>query len=118
MTLALTEDHRALADVARSFLAERGALASARELLEAPEEKLPAFWDELCGLGWPGLHVPEASGGQGYGLAELAIVVEELGRVVAPGPFTAATTGLGNSAMASIRRLAPRSDRRRCSGSS
>lgn len=87
MTLALTEDHRALAEVARSFLRDRDALAAARDLLEAPDEKLPPFWDELCGLGWLGLHVPEALGGQGYGLAELAIVVEELGRVVAPGPM-------------------------------
>ena len=87
MTLALTEDHRSLADVARALLADRGALAAARELLEAADEKLPAFWDELCTLGWPGLHIPESLGGQGFGLLELAIVVEELGRVVAPGPF-------------------------------
>jgi alkylation response protein AidB-like acyl-CoA dehydrogenase len=38
-------------------------------------------------LGWLGLHVPEHYGGQGFGLLELLVVVEELGRVVAPGPF-------------------------------
>jgi alkylation response protein AidB-like acyl-CoA dehydrogenase len=87
MTLALTDEHRRLADVVRSFLSDRGALAAAREQLEAQDDKLPPFWDELCTLGWPALHVPEQLGGQGYGLPELAIVVEELGRTVAPGPF-------------------------------
>ncbi len=87
MSLALTEDHCALADVARSFLVDRGVLGAARELLESDDEKLPAFWDELGALGWLALHIPENLTGQGYGLPELAIVVEELGRAVAPGPF-------------------------------
>ena len=91
MTIALLEEHRALADVARSFLTERQATAAARATLEAPVEMLPPFWKELCELGWTGLHLPEAHGGQGYGLFELAIVVEELGRVVAPGLFLATT---------------------------
>ena len=38
-------------------------------------------------LGWLGLHLPEEHGGSGYGLEELVVVVEELGRAVAPGPF-------------------------------
>ena len=75
--------------MARAFLADRGALVAARDTLETPDEKLPPFWDELCSLGWTGLHLPEARGGQGYGLPELAVVLEELGRVVAPGPFLA-----------------------------
>jgi alkylation response protein AidB-like acyl-CoA dehydrogenase len=87
MALALTEDHRALAAVARSFVGERGVLEAARATLEADTGELPAFWAELAALGWLGLHVPEEFGGQGYGLAELAVVVEELGRAVAPGPF-------------------------------
>jgi len=89
MSIALTEDHRALAEVAQSFLAGREATLAARELLRADADALPAFWDELCELGWPGLHLPEALGGSGYGLPELIVVVEELGRVVAPGPFLA-----------------------------
>ncbi len=38
-------------------------------------------------LGWLGLHLPEEHGGSGYGLEELVVVVEELGRAVTPGPF-------------------------------
>ncbi|MCU1344143.1 MAG: Acyl-CoA dehydrogenase [Acidimicrobiia bacterium] len=100
MTIALIDEHRALADVARSFLTERGATAAARATLEAPSEVLPPFWKELCDLGWTGLHLPEAYGGQGYGLFELAIVVEELGRAVAPGPFLPTT--IASAAIAAV----------------
>ncbi len=41
----------------------------------------------MADLGWLGLHLPEAHGGSGFGLAELVLVVEALGAVVAPGPF-------------------------------
>ena len=41
----------------------------------------------MADLGWLGLHVPEAHGGSGFGLAELVIVVEALGAAIAPGPF-------------------------------
>jgi 3-oxochol-4-en-24-oyl-CoA dehydrogenase len=87
MSLAITDDHRALADTAADFLAKHGSRAAARALLEAPTEGLPPFWDELRSLGWLGLHVPEEHGGSGYGLPELVVVVEQLGRAVAPGPF-------------------------------
>jgi alkylation response protein AidB-like acyl-CoA dehydrogenase len=87
MSLAITDDHRALADTASDFLAKHGSRAAARALLEAPTEGLPPFWDDLRALGWLGLHVPEEHGGSGYGLPELVVVVEELGRAVAPGPF-------------------------------
>ncbi|HEY0813462.1 MAG TPA: acyl-CoA dehydrogenase family protein, partial [Pseudonocardia sp.] len=85
MPLPITDDHRALAAVARSFLA--GQRAAARALLDAPDEPLPAVWKEIAALGWLGMHVPQVHGGEGAGLPELAVVLEELGRVVAPGPF-------------------------------
>src|SRR3954449_12352512 len=87
MSIAITDDHRALADTAADFLAKRDARGAARALLESAEEPRPAFWDDLVGLGWLGLHLPEAHGGSGYGLEELVVVVEELGRAMAPGPF-------------------------------
>jgi alkylation response protein AidB-like acyl-CoA dehydrogenase len=86
-SLAITDDHRALADTAADVLRKRGARAAARALLEAAEEPLPDLWGEICSLGWPGLHIAEAHGGSGYGLPELAVVVEQLGRAVTPGPF-------------------------------
>ncbi|HET8620682.1 MAG TPA: acyl-CoA dehydrogenase [Acidimicrobiales bacterium] len=87
MSIAITDDHRALAGTAADFLAKRDARGAARALLEAADEGLPPFWDDLVGLGWLGLHVPESYGGSGFGLEELVVVVEELGAAVAPGPF-------------------------------
>ncbi len=87
MSIAITEDHRALTQTASDFLAKHGARAASRALLEADSESLPEFWGELAQLGWLGLHIPEAHGGSGFGLPELVIVVEELGRAMAPGPF-------------------------------
>ncbi|HEV2368668.1 MAG TPA: acyl-CoA dehydrogenase family protein, partial [Acidimicrobiales bacterium] len=87
MAIAITEDHQALAETASEFLQKRGARQAARDLLEAETEPMPAMWDDIINLGWLGLHVPEAYGGSGYGIEELAVVVEELARAVAPGPF-------------------------------
>ncbi|GAA5050580.1 acyl-CoA dehydrogenase [Nocardia callitridis] len=87
MGIAVTEDHLELARVVRSFLAERGARGRARELLDAESEQLPAFWSELGGVGWLGLHIPEEFGGSGFGLPELVVVAAEFGAAVAPGPF-------------------------------
>src|ERR1044072_9951952 len=87
MTIAITDDHRALGATAADLLVKREARGAARALLEAPTEELPELWSDVVGLGWLGLHVPEAHGGSGYGMEELVVVVEELGRAVAPGPF-------------------------------
>ena len=87
MPIALTDDHRELGDVARSFLTAQKARGAARELLAADTETRPPFWRELAGLGWLGLHVDEAYGGSGFGLPELVVVIDEMGRAVAPGPF-------------------------------
>jgi alkylation response protein AidB-like acyl-CoA dehydrogenase len=87
MSIAISEDHRSLTETASDFLTKREARGAARALLEAEEEGLPPFWGDLVQLGWLGLHLPEEHGGSGYGLEELVVVVEELGRAVAPGPF-------------------------------
>ncbi|HKE75145.1 MAG TPA: acyl-CoA dehydrogenase [Acidimicrobiales bacterium] len=95
MTIAIGEDHLALLATARRFTAERCPPAAARAALDAEDAApggagLPPFWDDLASLGWLGLAVPEDAGGEGYGVTELAIVLEELGRAVAPGPMLAA----------------------------
>ena len=87
MGIALTDDHRQIGDVARSFLAAQKARWEARSLLDAAEQGRPVFWQQLADLGWLGLHVDEDYGGSGFGLPELVVVIEELGRAIAPGPF-------------------------------
>ncbi|WP_433154040.1 acyl-CoA dehydrogenase [Actinomadura nitritigenes] len=87
MAIGLTEEHEALADSVRGF-AERNIPATAvRAALDADEETRPGFWPALAEQGLLGLHLDEEHGGQGYGLLELAVVLEELGRAAAPGPF-------------------------------
>ncbi len=87
MSIAITDEHRALAATASEMLLKRDARGAARALLTSPDEVLPDLWPELVALGWLGLHLPEEYGGSGYGIEELVVVVEELGRAIAPGPF-------------------------------
>ncbi len=87
MSIAITEDHRALAETVRSLAEKRNLRGAARARLESSVDALPEFWVELAELGWLGLHLPEDVGGSGYGIDELVVVVEELARAVAPGPF-------------------------------
>src|SRR5215472_18918448 len=92
MSIAITDEHRALAQTVSDFLVKNGARAAARALLKAENEELPSFWRELGELGWLGLAIPEEHGGSGFGLPELVIVAEEMGRAVAPGPFVPTVT--------------------------
>ncbi|MCZ7525544.1 MAG: acyl-CoA dehydrogenase [Acidimicrobiia bacterium] len=87
MSIAITEEHLELQQAARRWVESHCPPAVPRSLLDAESETMPPFWEDLAGLGWLGLHVDEAYGGEGYGLAELAVVLEELGRACAPGPF-------------------------------
>jgi alkylation response protein AidB-like acyl-CoA dehydrogenase len=87
MSIALTEEHRALADSVAQLMSRRDARAAARALLDSETEERPDFWSDLVDLGLTGLHVPEEYGGAGAGLQELVVAIEQLGRVLAPGPF-------------------------------
>jgi alkylation response protein AidB-like acyl-CoA dehydrogenase len=87
MAIGIAEEHGELAAVAADFMKRHGGRESARLALEATDELLPAFWDDLRAVGWLGLHLPEQYGGSGYGLAELVVVVEELGSSMAAGPY-------------------------------
>ncbi|MCU1501339.1 MAG: putative acyl-CoA dehydrogenase [Ilumatobacteraceae bacterium] len=87
MSIAITDDHRALASTVSSFLAKNESRAAARALLEAPDEPNASFYAAAADLGWLGLHVPEELGGSGFGLEEVVVVVEQLGRALAPGAF-------------------------------
>ena len=87
MGIAIGDDHLALAEAAARFLADRCPPEVVRAAVDAAAEERPPFWSELAGLGWLGLHIGEEYGGQGFGLSELAIVLEATGRAMAPGPF-------------------------------
>jgi len=86
-SIALTDEHLALRDAVCGWAGRRCPPAVARAGLDAEAEALPRFWDDLVAQGWIGLAVDEAAGGEGYGLSEAVVVIEELGRALVPGPF-------------------------------
>ncbi len=87
MSIAITEEHRALAQTVAGLLTKHQSRSAARSLLGADADARPAFWAELSGLGLLGLHISEEHGGSGFGLPETLIVAEQMGRYLAPGPF-------------------------------
>jgi alkylation response protein AidB-like acyl-CoA dehydrogenase len=86
MDFGLSEDQREIQRTARELLAARASTERVRQCAEArrPDREL---WDELRGLGWLGIAIPERYGGQGLGRVELSILCEELGRSLAAVPF-------------------------------
>jgi alkylation response protein AidB-like acyl-CoA dehydrogenase len=98
MAIGLTEEHEALAESVRGFAERNITTQIVRAALEAETETMPPFWNGLAEQGLLGLHVAEEHGGQGFGLIEAVVAVEELGRVVAPGPFV--PTVLASAAIA------------------
>src|SRR6516164_3551310 len=91
MALGLTEEHLALADSVRGWAAHTAPPAAIRAGLEADDRGAAHYRDTLrpglAAQGLLGLHLPEDLGGQGYGLPELAVATEELGRALFPGGF-------------------------------
>jgi alkylation response protein AidB-like acyl-CoA dehydrogenase len=84
-------DQDELRDSIRAVLVKEAPLTVARRVIET-DEPAAALWDTMVELGWPALTVPEADGGIGLGAIEAAILAEELGRVIAPGPLLTTVT--------------------------
>ena len=86
MHFDLSEDQKGIRRVARELLAARAGWEQVRAAAEAGADD-EALWRELCELGWPGIAVGEAHGGQGLGMVELAVLLEQLGYACAATPF-------------------------------
>ena len=86
MNFDFTDDQQAIKRTAHDLLADRFKMERVRELAEAGKYDEDA-WKELCELGWPGIFIDEEHGGQGLGVVELIILMEELGYSLAPVPF-------------------------------
>ncbi len=92
MELRLESDQELLLDTTQRFLSTEMPIAEVRRLYDDPVGFDRALWRRGAELGWTSLLVPEALGGgsvSGNGLADLALVAEEFGRQVAPGPLLA-----------------------------
>jgi len=88
MNFDFSDDQKMLKDQARKFLDDKCTLADVRKILESDASHDDAVWQGLCELGFAGAAVPEAYGGLGLGALELCVLAEELGRCVAPVPFS------------------------------
>jgi alkylation response protein AidB-like acyl-CoA dehydrogenase len=87
MSLAISEEHEALEATSRRWLDAHCPPSVPRALLDAQDDELQPVWKEVAAQGWLGIHLPERWGGQGYGLFELAVVLEQAGRALLPGPL-------------------------------
>jgi alkylation response protein AidB-like acyl-CoA dehydrogenase len=94
MNFSLNDDHRLLKDSAKSFL---DAEISLRPLLVPGATVRDAGyadnWAKIAQMGWAGLLIPEEFGGAGLGCIDLIMIVEELGRTLAPSPFLGTLLG-------------------------
>ena len=87
MDLGLNETQQMLRTSAREFLEAECPASYVRDMELDERGYTPQLWDRLAGLGWLGLVFPEEYGGGEFGFVELAILLEEMGRVLMPGPY-------------------------------
>src|ERR1700689_5407689 len=95
MALAVTDEHLQLADSVRAW-AERLSPPESVRAAASNADRGAALYREvlapaLAEQGLLGLHVPESAGGQGFGLPELAVAIEQLGAALLPGAFVPTT---------------------------
>ena len=89
-------------DVLRRFFEAHAPMAEVRRVVDGEGSLAPELWKQACQeLGLPGLAIPEACGGQGFGLAELALALGEAGRCLAPLPLFA-SAGLAGRTVAAV----------------
>ena len=81
-------DQRSLRDQARKFLTEHSSSARVRRILEGTAPYDAELWRGMGEMGWIGTAIPETHGGAGFGYLELCVIAEELGRSLAPTPFS------------------------------
>ncbi len=87
MDLGLTEIQQMLKNSAREFLSQECPLTLVREMEEDQQGYTDELWRQLVSLGWTGVVFPEQYGGTGGEFVDLAVLLEEMGRSLVPGPF-------------------------------
>ena len=88
MNLDFSDDQKFLKEEVRKFLEKEEALARNRSVLESNNKVDEDLWNKIVELGWTGIRIPEKYDGLGLGHLELCVVAEELGRFLAPVPFS------------------------------
>ena len=88
MNLDFSDDQKFLQEEARKFLEKEGALIRNRNVLENESYIDTELWKKIVELGWTGIRIPEEYDGLGLGHLELCVIAEELGRFLAPVPYS------------------------------
>ena len=88
MNLDFSNDQKFLQEEARKFLEKEGALLRNRNVLENESYIDTELWKKIVELGWTGIRIPEEYDGLGLGHLELCVIAEELGRFLAPVPYS------------------------------
>ena len=88
MEFDFSDDQKQLKDQARRFLDAKSSSKAVRVILEGDEPYDKALWAGLAEMGFMGTVIPEEFGGLGATYLELCVIAEELGRAVAPVPFS------------------------------
>lgn len=89
MDFAFTEEQTAIRDLARQILEAEATVERVKVAEARADWRDEALWKQLAEVNLLGIAVPEAHGGMGMGFADLCVLLEEVGRVVAPGPWLA-----------------------------
>src|SRR2546423_860180 len=89
MDFGFNEEQDMLRKSARDFLAKESPMTYVRRMMEDEVGYSEETWRKMAALGWMGLILPEKYGGAGLDMVDLVVVLEEMGRVVMPGPFFA-----------------------------
>jgi alkylation response protein AidB-like acyl-CoA dehydrogenase len=88
MNLEFSDDQKFVQKAARDYLAEHSKLEVCRKVLESGQPYATELWKGVAELGWLGTAIPEVYGGAGLGYLELVLIAQELGRALAPIPFS------------------------------
>jgi len=92
MRFSFTDEQQEFRSGVRRFLENKSPTTAVRRLMATDVGYDPEVWRSLTGdLGLTAIHVPEIYGGQGFGISELAIAVEEMGRALFCAPYFAST---------------------------
>src|ERR1700682_1646457 len=88
MNFDFSDEQKQLRDEARKFLAEKCPPKAVRTVLDGKEPYDRELWEGLADMGFLGVAIPEQFGGAGAGHLELCVIAEEMGRALAPVPFS------------------------------
>ncbi|MCA1831605.1 MAG: acyl-CoA dehydrogenase family protein [Actinomycetota bacterium] len=99
MEFDLNDEQRALRDEARRFLEAEAPTAYARAMMDDDRGWRDDVWRHMAGLGFMALPFPETYGGVGQGFIALTILLAEMGRVVAPGPYFSSVVMAGHAVL-------------------